>query len=86
MRLQYSLAGGLAWLGFLTFGVVSEQIKTRLEERSERQGTQVAPDKCYAGITACQAMPPRRFDGMLSTCLLQEVQGAEEVSTSTGLR
>ena len=36
-----SLAGGLAWLGFLAFGVISEQIKTRLEEKSEREGTQV---------------------------------------------
>lgn len=35
------LAGGLAWLGVLTFGVVSEQVKTRLEERSERAETQV---------------------------------------------
>jgi hypothetical protein len=25
------LAGGLAWLGFLTFGTLGEQIKTRLE-------------------------------------------------------
>lgn len=28
---RFGLAGGLGWLGFLTFGVVSEQIKTRLE-------------------------------------------------------
>ena len=28
---RFGLAGGLGWLGFLTFGVVSEQIKTRWE-------------------------------------------------------
>ena len=34
-------AGGLVWLGILTFGVVSEQIKTRLEDSAERKNTQV---------------------------------------------
>ena len=37
----YRIAGGLAWLGVLSFGVVSEQIKTRLEEKAEREGTKV---------------------------------------------
>ena len=36
---RFGLAGGLAWLGFLTFGVVSEQIKTRLEVAAEERGT-----------------------------------------------
>ena len=36
---RFGLAGGLAWLGFLTFGVVSEQIKTRLELAAEERGT-----------------------------------------------
>lgn len=36
-----SLAGGLAWTGFLAFGVISEQIKTRLETATENKGTQV---------------------------------------------
>ena len=36
-----SIAGGLLWLGVLAFGVVSEQIKTRLEDSAERQNTQV---------------------------------------------
>jgi hypothetical protein len=28
---RFGLGAGLAWVGFLAFGVVSEQIKTRLE-------------------------------------------------------
>ena len=28
---RFGLAGGLAWVGVLAFGVVSEQVKTRLE-------------------------------------------------------
>jgi len=35
------LAGGLIWLGILTFGVVSEQIKTRIEDNQERNNTKV---------------------------------------------
>ncbi|KAK9796291.1 hypothetical protein WJX73_006385 [Symbiochloris irregularis] len=36
---RFGLAGGLAWAGFLAFGVISEQIKTRLEGKSESEGT-----------------------------------------------
>ncbi|BDA42776.1 Peptidyl-prolyl cis-trans isomerase FKBP17-2, chloroplastic [Coccomyxa sp. Obi] len=36
---RFGIAGGLVWLGVLTFGVVSEQIKTRLEDSAERQNT-----------------------------------------------
>ena len=36
---RFGLAGGLAWVGFLTFGVVSEQVKTRLEVASEEANT-----------------------------------------------
>ena len=32
---RFGLAGGLAWLGVLTFGVLSEQIKTRMEVARE---------------------------------------------------
>ena len=35
------IAGGLVWLGILTFGVVSEQIKTRLEVSAEQKDTKV---------------------------------------------
>ncbi len=38
---RFGIAGGLAWLGFLTFGAVSEQIKTRLEVASEEANRKV---------------------------------------------
>ena len=41
---RFGLAGGLAWLGVLTFGVVSEQIKTRLEVASEERGAREVAD------------------------------------------
>lgn len=34
---RFGLAGGLAWFGFLAFGVISEQVKTRLELSQEQQ-------------------------------------------------
>lgn len=34
---RFGLAGGLAWFGFLAFGVISEQVKTRLEVFQEQQ-------------------------------------------------
>jgi hypothetical protein len=37
---RFGLAGGLAWLAVLTFGVVSEQLKTRAEVAREESGTQ----------------------------------------------
>ncbi len=36
---RFGLAGGLAWVGVLAFGVVSEQVKTRIEVASERANT-----------------------------------------------
>ena len=36
---RFGLAGGLAWLGILTFGVVSEQLKTRREVREAIENT-----------------------------------------------
>ena len=36
---RFGLKGGLAWLALLTFGVVSEQLKTRRETREERENT-----------------------------------------------
>ncbi|KAI7840548.1 hypothetical protein COHA_005703 [Chlorella ohadii] len=41
---RFGLAGGLAWVGFLTFGVLSEQIKTRLEIASEEANTREVAD------------------------------------------
>jgi hypothetical protein len=36
---RFGIAGGLAWLGFLTFGVVSEQVKTRIEVAEAERDT-----------------------------------------------
>ncbi|KAK9831804.1 hypothetical protein WJX74_009971 [Apatococcus lobatus] len=41
---RFGLAGGLAYVGFLTFGVVSEQFKTRREVSEEASGTQDVQD------------------------------------------
>ncbi|CAL9202997.1 unnamed protein product [Musa hybrid cultivar] len=38
---RFGLGAGLAWVGFLAFGVVSEQIKTRLEVSREQANTKV---------------------------------------------
>ncbi|KAJ8455997.1 hypothetical protein OPV22_034913 [Ensete ventricosum] len=38
---RFGLGAGLAWVGFLAVGVVSEQIKTRLEVSRERANTKV---------------------------------------------
>jgi FKBP-type peptidyl-prolyl cis-trans isomerase len=39
MTRRFGLKGGLAWLGVLTFGVVSEQVKTRRETREAIENT-----------------------------------------------
>jgi len=41
---RFGLAGGLAWVGILTFGVVAEQTKTRLEVANETKNTKEATD------------------------------------------
>ena len=42
---RFGLAGGLAWLAVLTFGVVSERVKTRNEVAREISGTQAAGEQ-----------------------------------------
>lgn len=39
MTRRFGLKGGLAWLALLTFGVVSEQMKTRRETREAKENT-----------------------------------------------
>lgn len=39
---RFGLGAGLAWVGFLAFGVVSEQIKTRLEVSQQEANTKLA--------------------------------------------
>lgn len=41
---RFGLGAGLAWAGFLAFGVISEQIKTRTEVYREEQGTRDVED------------------------------------------
>lgn len=41
---RFGIAGGLAWLGVLTFGVVSEQFKTRRENFIAERDTQEVTD------------------------------------------
>jgi FKBP-type peptidyl-prolyl cis-trans isomerase len=41
---RFGIAGGLAWLGVLTFGVVSEQLKTRREVREATENTRDVKD------------------------------------------
>lgn len=36
---RFGLGAGLAWVGFLAFGVISEQIKTRLEVSQQEANT-----------------------------------------------
>ena len=40
MTRRFGLKGGLAWLGALTFGVLSEQLKTRRETREAIENTE----------------------------------------------
>jgi hypothetical protein len=42
---RFGVAGGLAWLGVLSFGVISEQLKTRQEVAREESGTQAVDAK-----------------------------------------
>lgn len=54
-----------AWLGFLTFGVVSEQIKTRLEASRRLAGAHqltghIRSRPPATGCCAAAALPPRR--------------------------
>ncbi|KAG2428554.1 hypothetical protein HYH02_014358 [Chlamydomonas schloesseri] len=44
MTRRFGIAGGLAWLGFLTIGTLGEQIKTRMEVASELSGTKDVTD------------------------------------------
>ena len=41
---RFGLAGGLAWLGVLTVGVVGEQVKTRLEVAEAKKSTRSVKD------------------------------------------
>lgn len=70
---RFGIAGGLAWLGVLTFGVVSEQLKTRRELAEEAAGTRdvastaAAETRLPGGVSYRElrvggGMAPRRGD------------------------
>lgn len=65
LYLHCSLAGGLAWVGVLTFGVLSEQIKTRIEQGDEVKSSQV---KALAVNLACNSMHELMANLLLCRC------------------
>lgn len=42
---RFGIAGGLAWIGFLSAGVIGEQVKTRMEVAAEKTNTQDVSEK-----------------------------------------
>lgn len=48
---RFGIGGGLAWVAVLTFGVVSEQIKTRREIASEKENTKYVADAVQKSYT-----------------------------------
>ena len=83
---RFGLAGGLAYLGFLTFGVVSEQIKTRLEVAADERGTRV----CFHRQSRMCLSRPACISWDLSPgadiYISQDVEDAQEVSLPSGVR
>lgn len=44
---RFGLGAGLAWAGFLAFGVISEQVKTRLEVSQQEANTRSLSSELY---------------------------------------
>lgn len=44
---RFGIGAGLAWVGFLAFGVISEQIKTRLELSQQEANTRSVFQICF---------------------------------------
>ena len=75
-------------MGFLTFGVVSEQIKTRLEVAADERGTRVRQHN--TPIHACWLLMPAKMHRKLArpfrlVRMLQDVEGAQEVVLPSGV-
>lgn len=51
---RFGLGAGLAWVGVLAFGVISEQVKTRNEVFREEQGTRYASFTLMDYPSACR--------------------------------
>eukprot|EP00197_Chlamydomonas_leiostraca_P004675 CAMPEP_0202866630 /NCGR_PEP_ID=MMETSP1391-20130828/8219_1 /ASSEMBLY_ACC=CAM_ASM_000867 /TAXON_ID=1034604 /ORGANISM="Chlamydomonas leiostraca, Strain SAG 11-49" /LENGTH=201 /DNA_ID=CAMNT_0049546599 /DNA_START=208 /DNA_END=813 /DNA_ORIENTATION=- len=47
---RFGIAGGLAWLGFLTVGTLGEQIKTRIEVAQEEAGTREVTERVEVSL------------------------------------
>lgn len=66
-------------MGFLTFGVVSEQVKTRLEAGAEKQSEQVLPSPSGRALIDLLSKVSRLF-----SCKWQVVEG-KEIRTEHGM-
>ena len=82
---RFGLAGGLAYLGFLTFGVVSEQIKTRLEVAADERGTRVRDSTRQSQPRTSQLCCCSSVD-LSSLWLLQDVENAQAVTLPSGVQ
>lgn len=67
MAFIFRLAGGLVWLGILAFGVISEQVKTRLEDRAAEEGTKVCTKDSYISNRLYGTEPGETCKNMFST-------------------
>ncbi|KAK4350047.1 hypothetical protein RND71_029360 [Anisodus tanguticus] len=73
---RFGLGAGLAWAGFLAFGVVSEQIKTRLEVSQQETNTRYYELKIGGGAT------PRPGD-LVVIDVKGSIQGSGQVFVDT---
>ncbi|PIA63704.1 hypothetical protein AQUCO_00201214v1 [Aquilegia coerulea] len=73
---RFGLGAGLAWVGFLAVGVVSEQIKTRLEVSQQESNTRYYEIKVGGGAT------PRAGD-LVVIDLKGNVEGSGQVFVDT---
>ncbi|CAK9271356.1 unnamed protein product, partial [Sphagnum jensenii] len=88
---RFGLGAGLAWVGVLAFGVVSEQIKTRTEVFLEEQGTRdvenakevVFPNNIrYVELRAGGGASPQRGD-LVVVDLIGKIESTGEVFVDT---
>eukprot|EP00250_Pteridium_aquilinum_P004792 c14993_g1_i1 orf=84-839(+) len=90
---RFGLGAGLAWAGFLAFGVISEQIKTRTEVYLEEQGTRDVEDGKevllgsnvrYVDLRVGGGVSPLNGDLVLVDLVGQVVDGEKFVDTVSG--
>ncbi|KAI5068239.1 hypothetical protein GOP47_0016584 [Adiantum capillus-veneris] len=92
---RFGLGAGLAWVGFLAFGVISEQIKTRREVYLEEQDTRDVEDAKevvlgsnirYKDLRVGGGAAPLDGDLVLIDLVGQVVDGQTFVDTESGSR